>query len=108
MRRHLLLSTLAGVLGLLLCAGDASACCHKRRCPTPVACCTTPVVACAPAPCPPPPPPCPPPACGCGHRFRLFGHKWCHRRAACAAPVACATTVVAPAPVFVAPSGQGY
>jgi hypothetical protein len=80
MRRTILTGALAGVFGLLMLVGDASACCHKRR------------AACAPAPCAAPAPcvaTCAPARTGCcGHKVR---HRLglCHKkRAACApAPV---------------------
>jgi len=98
MRRNLMTLALAGLIGSLVLASDAGACCHKKKCVEP--CAVT---------CPPPPPPapvcepCPPPA-KCGHKFKLFGHKHCKK--ACA-PVVCETPVYAPTYAPVWSSGQG-
>src|SRR5947209_17639873 len=103
MRRHLLVLTVAGVLGAFL-ASDARAC-HKKKCQP----------ACAPAPCAvvePCPAPCavvetcaPAPKCGlfkhaggCGHKKFQFP-KLCHKKATCApAPVCETVTYAAPSP----------
>lgn len=96
MRRHLLIPALLGLFGGLLLSSDAEAC-HKKKCAAPVAC-----VEAAPAPCPVPEP-CPPKK-GCGHKFKLFGHKKrCKAVEVCAAPC---VTPVAYAPPYAAP--QSY
>jgi hypothetical protein len=113
MKRQLLTLALAGFFGaMVLSAGSASACCHKKATCAPATCAP---VACEPAPPPPPPPPppvveCPPPkkCCGiCGRKFRLFGHGLCKKKAACA-PTVCVTPVAYPVPVYVAPTPQAY
>jgi hypothetical protein len=92
MRRSFLTLAAAAALGLLMTAGEASAC-HKKKCP-----CPTPVV------CVPPPVVCAPkPVCApkVKHGCKLFAHK---PKATCA-PVAYtyATTVT---PSGQMPSGQ--
>ncbi|HWE40511.1 MAG TPA: hypothetical protein VG406_28445 [Isosphaeraceae bacterium] len=100
MRRHLLTAATLGVFGLLAVAGDASACCHKRKACAPTPCC-------APAPCvvvePPPPPPCPEPVACCPpkkkHCFslKLFHHKK-RCQPVCATPAPCPPPMPAPCP----------
>lgn len=112
MRRHMMILSLAGVFGLVLSAGDASACCKKKCTP---ACAPAPVVACAPAPapvvtCAPAPVACAPAKkCG-GMKFKMpkMGGL-CHKKAApacAAAPVA----YYAPAASYASPqaSAQSY
>ena len=79
MRRHLMISALTLTFGVLMMAGDASACCHKKK----VVC---EPVACAPAPCPAP---------AKKHCFKMPKFKMgglCHKKAACE------TVAYAPAP----------
>jgi hypothetical protein len=91
MRRTMFKGALAGALGFLMLAGDASACCHKKR------------TACAPAPCATP---CAPTTTGgCGHARRQR-RGLCHRkhRGACTTTAVCYAAPM-PAP-WGAPTGQ--
>ncbi len=95
MRQSFLTLAAAAVLGLMLTAGEASAC-HKKKCATPVVCAPAP----APAPVPPPAPvveTCAPAKKHCGGK-KLFGH---HKKQAvvCAAPMVYETA----APAYSAP-----
>jgi hypothetical protein len=107
--RKLATLCLAGVLGVLLTAGDASAC-HKKRChcaPAPEPCVTV-------TPCPPPVVVCEVKVkkvkgchkCG-GPKHGLLGG--CHKKQAACAPAPCAAPVTyayAAPQAFVAPTSQ--
>ena len=113
-RRILATTTLAGLLGMLLMAGDANAFGHHKKapacpppcynpCPPPQPCYIPPPPPPCYIPCPPPAPvcqPCPPPKTGCklfGGGGGLFGHK--RKAQTCALTYACAPTYYpAPAP----------
>jgi hypothetical protein len=112
MRRLLLIPAL---LGVSLLAGDASACCHKKK----AACAPAPVceVAPAPAPCPAPVAECvPAKKHGCfGHmKMPKFGGGLCHKKKAvcapapveCAAPAPCAPCGAPMGSPQVVPTGQ--
>jgi hypothetical protein len=107
MKRQLLIVVLSGLVATFLLEGNARAC-HKRSC----GCQAAPTcVTCAPARCAPAAPVCEP-ACAprkhCGLFAGLRGFRLgCHRRAACAEPVAtpCATVAYSAPVIFSAPVG---
>jgi len=94
MNRHLMTLVLSGLVGSLVLAGDAQACCHKQKgtCAPATTCAVAAPVACA-APAPVCQPTCAPRKRHCGFKGMKLG---CHKKAACAAPVAtCAAPVAA-------------
>ncbi len=107
--RTLTTLALAGLFGALLLAGDASACCHKKKVACAPACAPAPAPVCEPAPAPV----CEAPAkkhCG---GFKMPKMKFgCHKKAAPACETAYAPVEYA-APVYAAPqsspqaTGQG-
>jgi hypothetical protein len=102
MRRHLLVLTIAGLFGALVLASDASACCHRTACPTPVVCAPPPPPVCEPVV-------CKPKRCGLFGGHKLFG---CCHRPKCEPPPApvCEVVPMAPAPIpspqYIAPTPQ--
>lgn len=109
MRRHVLTLAMAGLFGLLLTAGEASACHKKARCPKPCA----PVVDCCPVPACEPAPICEPAPCRkkarCGlFKGGLFKGGLCRKKPKDRCPEPCPPAPCA-TPVYysvVTPSGQ--